>query len=551
MKIENHRLILDNGRPCPFRASPNLGGLVLHRYLVMHFTSGRSAQSSIDWLCDPTAKASAHVVIGRDGAITQLVPFDRVAWHAGKSTWEGLVGLNQYSLGIELDNAGKLTRQNGVWRAWFGGEYPPEQVLEATHKNETDPAGWQVYPAAQLEAAATLSSLLIDYYNLLDVVGHEDISPHRKNDPGPAFPMVNFRSRVVGRHTTEEEVYETTGPLNIRSGPGTENPTLTAAPMPRGTRVLVLEHGPTWWRVDVENTLEGKMDLVGWVHHGWLQRAGSNPATLTTGMVGGSSVVGATRPAPAEEQALAAVATAATLASFQLLPAPDGYLPPKQSARALEGIPFHRAKPAPRAAHYLEKFAEADRGIYRNDPSRCRTLLQFPGGALFYDAKMAIDADGALDENGRPIATEIDPSGQNDTSLHYGNGKSFDAARVPFFVLPVSVRGGDSFIRDMGIKLGDLAMVIYKDVMAGAVFADQGPAARLGEGSIRLHELLPVHSPWRNAAHQQVFNASVDNSVLVFVFPDSALTGELTPKNAEATIQDRAKALFAGLRETA
>jgi N-acetylmuramoyl-L-alanine amidase len=117
MKINDHRLLNDDGTPVPFAPSPNMGGEVQHEYLVMHFTAGRSAEESIDWLTKEEAKASAHVVIGRDGSITQLVPFDRVAWHAGASSWEGLQGLNKYSLGIELDNAGRLTRQGNGWRA--------------------------------------------------------------------------------------------------------------------------------------------------------------------------------------------------------------------------------------------------------------------------------------------------------------------------------------------------------------------------------------------------------------------------------------------------
>ena len=93
--------------------------------------SGNDADSAIRTLTGPKYKASAHLVIGRDGAITQLVPFDTVAWHAGISCWEGREGLNRLSLGIELDNAGALTRHGIRWRAWFGVEYDDEDVIEA------------------------------------------------------------------------------------------------------------------------------------------------------------------------------------------------------------------------------------------------------------------------------------------------------------------------------------------------------------------------------------------------------------------------------------
>jgi hypothetical protein len=109
MKIVEDLLRNDDGSPLAFKASPNRGGSFAHGLpdtLVVHFTAGRSAESSVRWLTDKRAKASAHVVIGEDGAITQLVPFNVVAWHAGTSKWKAREGLNRYSIGIELDNPG-------------------------------------------------------------------------------------------------------------------------------------------------------------------------------------------------------------------------------------------------------------------------------------------------------------------------------------------------------------------------------------------------------------------------------------------------------------
>ena len=105
MKIVNHRLMNDDGTPCPFVESPNIGGEVQHNFLVMHYTAGRSAQESIGWLASPQAKASAHVVIGRDGSITQLVKFDRVAWHAGVRRKKEGSGLNPVQLDTNHKNA--------------------------------------------------------------------------------------------------------------------------------------------------------------------------------------------------------------------------------------------------------------------------------------------------------------------------------------------------------------------------------------------------------------------------------------------------------------
>jgi N-acetylmuramoyl-L-alanine amidase len=71
MEIKNHRLV-DGDQ----RETPNCGGIIEPKYLVFHFTAGSSAEGSVEWLCNPDATASAHIVVGRDGKITQLAPFN-------------------------------------------------------------------------------------------------------------------------------------------------------------------------------------------------------------------------------------------------------------------------------------------------------------------------------------------------------------------------------------------------------------------------------------------------------------------------------------------
>ncbi len=223
MKIKNHRLMNDDDSAVPFRQSPNVGGSVQHRFLVMHFTAGRSAIESVEWLASRKAKASAHVVIGRDGSITQLVPFDRVAWHAGASSWEGLEGLNNYSLGIELDNAGRLTRQGEHWRAWFGGTYDDSEVIQAVHKHETSLCGWHDYTPAQIDAALQVAGLLVDKYALRDVVGHEDIAPSANAIPARPSP---WPASAPGSWGVWKTVCRSTGPRrNSISAPAREHST--------------------------------------------------------------------------------------------------------------------------------------------------------------------------------------------------------------------------------------------------------------------------------------------------------------------------------------
>jgi len=274
MKIKNHRLMNADDTEVPFEQSPNMGGSVQHKFLVMHFTAGRSAKESVDWLKSKNAKASAHVVIGRDGSVTQLVPFDRIAWHAGASSWEGLQGMNNYSLGIELDNAGKLTRHGNHWQSWFKVEYDDAEVVQAIHKNETELCGWHDYTSEQIDTALQVAGMLMAEYELLGVVGHEDIAPRRKCDPGPAFPMVSFRSRLMGRLEDSLPEYRTTTELNIRTGPGAEHSPLPGSPLPPGTPVQFMSAEGTWWKVDVQGGEELPVDLEGWVNSRYLERVG-------------------------------------------------------------------------------------------------------------------------------------------------------------------------------------------------------------------------------------------------------------------------------------
>jgi N-acetylmuramoyl-L-alanine amidase len=270
MKILRHKLCNDDGTPFPFRKSPNTGGKIDHRYLVMHYTAGRNAESSVNWLTNPESEASAHLVIGRDGSIVQLVPFDTIAWHAGTSRWNGLNGLNKYSIGIELDNAGKLIRHGNKWRAWFGVDYDEENVIEAIHKNKSESAGWHLFTPVQLDVALEVSLLIMHHYGLRDVIGHDDISPGRKSDPGPAFPMESFRSKLMGRADEKEIMYKTITALNIRTGPGTQHQPLKVSPLPKWTKVEVLREQGSWRLVDVIGKVKRQMDVQGWVHGRYL-----------------------------------------------------------------------------------------------------------------------------------------------------------------------------------------------------------------------------------------------------------------------------------------
>jgi len=179
---------------------PILGGadMPIRRALVMHFTSGASAMSSIKYWRSPAAQGScAHVVIDRDGTIYQCRPFNRTAGHAGRSMWtDPNTGVkyqtpNSVTIGIEFANAGDSANAEGKA---FGGSFTcPAGSDLARHKNGGPLTHWERFPKAQIDAGMMLAKALIERYNLDDVVGHDDIAPSRKNDPGPLFPMPMFK----------------------------------------------------------------------------------------------------------------------------------------------------------------------------------------------------------------------------------------------------------------------------------------------------------------------------------------------------------------------
>lgn len=158
----------------------------IRRFLVIHFSSGASGQSSINFWKAPEAKgASAHLVIERDGTVIQCRPFNRTCGHAGKSRWRGFDGLNSCSIGIELANAGDNAKLAVKW-----SKLP---LVKAKHKNGGPIQEWEAYPEAQMNACIEVSKSLVARYKLDDLIGHEDIAPDRKNDPGPAFDMGKIR----------------------------------------------------------------------------------------------------------------------------------------------------------------------------------------------------------------------------------------------------------------------------------------------------------------------------------------------------------------------
>ena len=138
-------------------ASPNCGprrdGL-LPTLIVIHYTAMENARAAVERLCDPAAEVSAHYLIAASGDVIQMVPENLRAWHAGTGNWAGQGDVNSRSIGIELDNRG-------------------------THP----------FAHAQMNALEELLRGVMARWNIPSegVIGHSDMAPGRKSDPGPHF----------------------------------------------------------------------------------------------------------------------------------------------------------------------------------------------------------------------------------------------------------------------------------------------------------------------------------------------------------------------------
>lgn len=273
MQVKRHRL-----EGVTFDPSPHHGGTIVPRFIVMHYTAGGSALGSVRAIRD--RGLSAHLFVERDGAVIQTVNFNMLAHHAGPSTWRGFNGLNGHSIGIEIANVGFLDKPvAGGWtREDLRRVYAPEEVMVARHRNGGREMAWELFPEAQLQAVAAITLALRDAYpTIQEVVGHDDIAPDRKVDPGPAFPMRRFQtigggaagSGTLAENDLGEFEVVVRDELNLRGGPGPAFAVVKK--LPPGTKLRVLREDGDWRLVDLQG--DGVQD--GFVHGAFLRRIGS------------------------------------------------------------------------------------------------------------------------------------------------------------------------------------------------------------------------------------------------------------------------------------
>jgi len=135
----------------------------------MHYTGMESAQAALDVLCSGTSQVSCHYLVDEDGSIIQMVREDQRAWHAGRSHWSGEADINSCSIGIEIVNEG--------------------------HQLELRP-----FADCQIEAVMQLALDILRRHTILprNIIGHSDIAPERKKDPGERFPWSRLYKNGIG-----------------------------------------------------------------------------------------------------------------------------------------------------------------------------------------------------------------------------------------------------------------------------------------------------------------------------------------------------------------
>lgn len=174
----------------PFKASPDHGGVMPScLYGIIHYTAGSTSAGAVSSLTSKDASyVSAHLVVGRDGSLVQLVPFNLIAYHAGESAWKGRTKLNTCSIGIELVNPGYL-------RPGTPSRSPVWPTARAKHKSGGPEREWYHYPDSQIQSLVDVCrALRAAYPTIQEWLGHDDIAPTRKLDPGPLFPWPRLRT---------------------------------------------------------------------------------------------------------------------------------------------------------------------------------------------------------------------------------------------------------------------------------------------------------------------------------------------------------------------
>lgn len=152
--------------------TPNFGDRkrgVKPSMIILHYTDTKDTQEALDYMMDARREVSAHYVVERDGHVIQMVKDQKRAWHAGKAYWRGERDINSHSIGIEIVNPGHTY-------------------------------GHEPFPDVQIQAVVALCQRVMKRWTIKEsnVLGHEDVAPGRKQDPGHLFPWQYLAGQGVG-----------------------------------------------------------------------------------------------------------------------------------------------------------------------------------------------------------------------------------------------------------------------------------------------------------------------------------------------------------------
>lgn len=240
MEVKNH-LLYEDGVPVAYKQTPNLSaGVKTPVFVVAHFDAASNSTSAVNWLTQKGSNVSADLHIAKSGKITQMAKFNTKTWHAGASEYKGYKQLNQNSIGIEIENRGKV---NGAY---------------------------EDYQEIQIQKFIEISKALVKAYpTIKEIVGHESIAVPRgrKDDPGPKFPMERVNREVFGSQVTSGNVVTkkvVASKLNIRSGPSVNYDILGT--VSKGDEVHVVSESSGWTEI-----ISCDKKIRGWVSNQYLR----------------------------------------------------------------------------------------------------------------------------------------------------------------------------------------------------------------------------------------------------------------------------------------
>ena len=216
----------------PFTAAQWTGGTIVPEIVVLHDTASRlDLGNAAAYLAKNTARVSVHFVVERDGAVTQQVPTNRRANHAGVSSYHGRQSCNDFALGIEIVNPGRMIRvDERNAQAWWGERFGT--ITNSIEERTTPEHGhglWMHYTAPQIAAVTDiLDALFAGIRSLSDITTHWYVSPGRKVDVNPLFPLAEVRARVLGHDDPAAAIAHAQSAAAPLEGPASEPVTIVS-----------------------------------------------------------------------------------------------------------------------------------------------------------------------------------------------------------------------------------------------------------------------------------------------------------------------------------